>query len=109
MQACINSSTNYCDLTGETNFVQDNISAFHLRAQGNECKIVHACGFDSVPSDVGTLLVVDHLKQKYGLDADEVEFMLKGARSRFLEKEAECDRRLCVTTARHLRACAGRG
>ena len=81
LQACINSSTNYCDLTGEANFVADTISAYHLRAQGNECKIVHACGFDSVPSDIGTLMLVDHFKKKHGVAPDVVEMMVGGARS----------------------------
>lgn len=36
---------------------------YHDTAKEKQVKIVHCCGFDSVPSDLGTLLVVDHLNK----------------------------------------------
>lgn len=56
VQACAEAGTDYADLTGEVLFVRDTIDRFHSVAAGNGARIVHSCGFDSVPSDLGVLL-----------------------------------------------------
>ena len=53
VRACASTGTSYADLTGETIFVRHSIDAAHARAQASGARIVHACGFDSVPSDLG--------------------------------------------------------
>ena len=53
VRACASTGTSYADLTGETLFVRRSIDAAHARAQASGARIVHACGFDSVPSDLG--------------------------------------------------------
>lgn len=53
--ACIEAGTHYVDLTGETLFVRDCIDAFDAAAQARGVAVVHACGFDSVPGDLGVL------------------------------------------------------
>ncbi len=53
VEACADAGTDYADLTGETLFVRRSIDACHERAQQTGARIVHACGFDSVPSDLG--------------------------------------------------------
>ncbi|BDH55673.1 trans-acting enoyl reductase family protein [Tsukamurella sp. PLM1] len=55
--ACVNAGTHYTDLTGEVLFARRSIDKFHEQAAGNGTKIVHSCGFDSIPSDLGTFLV----------------------------------------------------
>lgn len=55
--ACVESGTDYCDLTGEPQFVRAMIDAHHARAKDTGARIVHCCGFDSIPSDLGTLVV----------------------------------------------------
>ena len=50
--ACAAAGTDYADLTGETTFIRESIDAFHEQASGNGARIVHSCGFDSVPSDL---------------------------------------------------------
>jgi short subunit dehydrogenase-like uncharacterized protein len=55
--ACVEAGTDYCDLTGEPQFVRAMIDAHHARARDTGARIVHCCGFDSIPSDLGTLLV----------------------------------------------------
>lgn len=55
--SCVRVGTHYCDITGELPFVRKTIDAFHKEAQEKEIKIVHCCGFDSVPSDIGTLFM----------------------------------------------------
>lgn len=50
--ACAAAGTDYTDLTGEAMFVRDSIDQFHKQAADTGARIVHACGFDSVPSDL---------------------------------------------------------
>ena len=53
VQACAAAGTHYADLTGETLFVRRSIDAAGERAQRTGARIVHSCGFDSIPSDLG--------------------------------------------------------
>ena len=50
--ACAAAGTDYADLTGEAMFVRDSIDLYHKQASDTGARIVHACGFDSVPSDL---------------------------------------------------------
>lgn len=54
--ACAAAGTHYADLTGELLFVRRSIDANHRTAQRTRARIVHACGFDAVPSDLGVWL-----------------------------------------------------
>jgi short subunit dehydrogenase-like uncharacterized protein len=57
VRACADAGTHYADLCGEVLFVRDSIDAVHDRAAQTGARIVHACGFDSVPSDLGVHLL----------------------------------------------------
>ncbi len=59
VDACARLGTHYADLTGETLFARDSIAASHVTAQSSGARIVHSCGFDSVPSDLGVALVAE--------------------------------------------------
>ncbi|OBG75606.1 enoyl-ACP reductase [Mycobacterium sp. E1214] len=50
--ACAAAGTDYADLTGEAMFVRDSIDLYHKQAADTGARIVHACGFDSIPSDL---------------------------------------------------------
>lgn len=50
--ACVAAGTDYADLTGEVPFVRKSIDLYHEQAVGNGARIVHSCGFDSIPSDL---------------------------------------------------------
>lgn len=50
--ACAAAGTDYADLTGEVPFVRDSINGYHQQAADNGARIVHSCGFDSIPSDL---------------------------------------------------------
>jgi len=56
VDACIAAGTQYLDLTGEILFVRKSIFR-HDRAGAAGARIVHSCGFDSVPSDLGVLML----------------------------------------------------
>ncbi|MBV8349758.1 MAG: saccharopine dehydrogenase NADP-binding domain-containing protein [Mycolicibacterium sp.] len=50
--ACAAAGTDYADLTGEVPFVRNSIDRYHKQATENGARIVHSCGFDSIPSDL---------------------------------------------------------
>lgn len=55
--AAASAGTDYVDLTGEVPFVRYSIDKAHDTAVATGARIVHSCGFDSIPSDVGTYLL----------------------------------------------------
>jgi short subunit dehydrogenase-like uncharacterized protein len=57
LEACAAAGTDYADLTGEVLFMRWAIDAAETAAQTTGARIVHTCGFDSIPSDIGTLLL----------------------------------------------------
>ncbi|MCQ4082384.1 saccharopine dehydrogenase NADP-binding domain-containing protein [Streptomyces sp. RB6PN25] len=59
--ACAEEGTDYCDLTGEPEFVDLMYLRHHERAVASGARIVHSCGFDSVPHDLGVLFTVGQL------------------------------------------------
>ena len=59
VRACATHGTHYLDLTGEPEFVDRMYDLHHERAVGSGAKLVHACGFDSVPHDLGAQFTVE--------------------------------------------------
>jgi short subunit dehydrogenase-like uncharacterized protein len=64
VRACAASGTHYADLTGETVFVRRSIDAAHEIARASGARIVHSCGFDSIPSDLGVGLTAERAAQE---------------------------------------------
>src|SRR3954447_17053267 len=61
--ACAEAGTDYVDLTGEPEFVDRMYVAHHETAVATGARIVHACGFDCVPADLGVLFTLGHLPE----------------------------------------------
>ncbi len=59
--ACAEAGTDYVDLTGEPEFVDLMWLRHHEQAQRSGARIVHSCGFDSIPYDLGALFTVTQL------------------------------------------------
>ena len=59
VEACARAGTHYADLTGEVLFVRDAIDRVDAVAQETGARIVHACGFDSIPSDLSVRLLAE--------------------------------------------------
>lgn len=59
--ACASAGTDYLDLTGEPEFVDRMYVAHHATALASGARLVHACGFDSVPHDLGAMFTVAQL------------------------------------------------
>ncbi|MGE5714278.1 MAG: saccharopine dehydrogenase family protein [Betaproteobacteria bacterium] len=73
VDACVQQRTHYADITGETSWVRRVIDRHHVRAARDGTRIVPFCGFDSVPSDLGTLLLVRHIEKALGAPCVEVK------------------------------------
>jgi len=59
--ACAKAGTDYVDLTGEPEFVDQMYVDHHEEAVASGARIVHACGFDSIPHDLGAWFTVQEL------------------------------------------------
>jgi short subunit dehydrogenase-like uncharacterized protein len=59
--ACADAGTDYVDLTGEPEFVDEMYLQHHETAVRSGARIVHACGFDSIPHDLGAFYTVCQL------------------------------------------------
>lgn len=59
--ACAEAGTDYCDLTGEPEFVDRMWLAYDALARRTGARLVHACGFDSIPYDLGAFYTVSQL------------------------------------------------
>ncbi|MFJ1676986.1 saccharopine dehydrogenase family protein [Streptomyces sp. NPDC088251] len=68
--ACAEAGTDYADLTGEAEFVDRMYLAHDARARETGARLVHACGFDSVPHDLGVYFTVRQLPQDVPLRID---------------------------------------
>ncbi|MBA2558721.1 MAG: saccharopine dehydrogenase NADP-binding domain-containing protein [Propionibacteriales bacterium] len=61
VQACVNHGTDYADITGEPEFVDRMWLLYHRRAIETGARIVHSCGFESIPPDLGAWWTLRHL------------------------------------------------
>ncbi|USQ77744.1 saccharopine dehydrogenase family protein [Ornithinimicrobium cryptoxanthini] len=61
-RACAEAGTHYADLTGEVLFVHQTVTELHETARASGARIVHSCGFDSVPSDLGVWLTAERAR-----------------------------------------------
>jgi short subunit dehydrogenase-like uncharacterized protein len=59
VEACATAATDYADLAGEVLFMRESIDRYHDIAAAAGTRIVHGCGVDSIPSDLGVLLLHD--------------------------------------------------
>jgi short subunit dehydrogenase-like uncharacterized protein len=70
--ACAAAGTHYCDLTGEVSWMRTMIDAHHETARQTGARIVHASGFDSIPSDLGTWATQQEFIARFGAPAHSV-------------------------------------
>lgn len=68
--ACAEAGTDYVDLTGEPEFIDRMYTAYHARAVQTGARLVHACGFDSIPHDLGVYFTVGQLPEGVPLRID---------------------------------------
>lgn len=100
--ACAESGTDYCDLTGEVPWMRRMIDAHEATAKASGARIVHTCGFDSIPSDMGVWFTQREAVKRFGEACVQVRGGIKAARGGLsggtaasmvtVVREAEADR-----------------
>jgi short subunit dehydrogenase-like uncharacterized protein len=68
--ACATAGIDYVDLTGEPEFVDRMWLKYHRQAEQTGARLVHSCGFDSIPYDLGVQFTVEHLPEGMPISVD---------------------------------------
>ena len=68
--ACADAGTDYVDLTGEPEFVDRMWLRYHEQAERSGARLVHSCGFDSIPYDLGVQFTVEQLPEGVPISID---------------------------------------
>lgn len=79
VDACVRFKTHYVDITGETPWVRGLIDRYQTQAAIDGTRIIPCCGFDSVPSDLGTYLIVRHLQREFNTSCQQVNAYFQAA------------------------------
>jgi short subunit dehydrogenase-like uncharacterized protein len=72
--ACAEHGTDYCDLTGELQWVRRMMDAHEGTAKRTGARIVPSCGFDSIPSDLGVAVLQGYAKARHGAPCDRITY-----------------------------------
>ena len=78
--ACANAGTDYCDLAGEVQWIRKMIDTYQERACETGARIVHCCGFDSVPMDMGVWFLQDAAQQTHGAFCKKISLYVKATK-----------------------------
>jgi short subunit dehydrogenase-like uncharacterized protein len=70
VKACTEAGSAYCDLTGEPEFADLMYARYNDRAKETGARIIHACGFDSIPHDLGALFTVEQLPEGVPIEVE---------------------------------------
>lgn len=81
--ACVAHGTHYCDLTGEVPWVRRMIDEHHEEATRTGARITHFCGFDSIPSDLGALVLQEEAQRRFGHPVEQDTMYVMAAKGGF--------------------------
>jgi short subunit dehydrogenase-like uncharacterized protein len=83
IKACVETGTDYCDLTGEIRWVRRMVELYDAKARETGARIINSCGFDSLPSDMGVYFLQKKALEQYGEYCLRVKFRAKAADGAF--------------------------
>lgn len=83
VRLCAENGTDYCDLTGEVQWIARMIEAHEAAAKRSGARIVHCCGFDSIPSDLGVHFLQQSAKVQFGEACQEVRMRVRRLKGEF--------------------------
>ena len=83
VKVCAETGTDYCDLTGEVQWIRRMIRSYEPRAKKSGARIVHCCGFDSIPSDLGVHFLQQASLERYGKPCTTVKMRVRSAKGGF--------------------------
>lgn len=81
VRVCAESGTDYCDLAAEFQWIRRMIGSYEQRAAESGARIVHCCGFDSIPSDMGVFFLQQHALEQFGKRCARIKMRVKAMRS----------------------------
>jgi short subunit dehydrogenase-like uncharacterized protein len=73
VSSCVNTGTDYIDSTGEAGWVAAMARKYGAEAKAKSTTLVSMCGFDSIPADLGVLMLVKHAKEKLSCRLGEIK------------------------------------
>lgn len=76
--ACVEQGTDYCDLAGEVQWMRRMIDTHQTAAERSGARIVHTCGFDCIPADLGVLFIQQEMKSRHGVASPRVAYRVRG-------------------------------
>ena len=77
IRACVEAGTDYCDLTGEPQWIRRMLQKYEDVARKSGARIVHCCGFDSIPSDLGVHFLQREARARFGQPCNRVKMRVK--------------------------------
>lgn len=80
VKVCAETGTDYCDLTGEVQWIRRMIERYEASARKSGARIVHCCGFDSIPSDMGVWFLQQQAEATFGKPCQDVRMRVKVAK-----------------------------
>ena len=83
VKACAESGTDYCDLSGEVQWIRRMVQRYEPTARKSGARIVHCCGFDSIPSDMGVHFLQRQAMKRLGAPCTRVKMRVKVMRGEF--------------------------
>ncbi len=83
VKACAEAGTDYVDLSGEPLWMKDMIARYDSLAKASGARIVHSCGFDSVPFDLGVYFTQDIARQEFGQPCREIRGRVRKMKGTF--------------------------
>jgi short subunit dehydrogenase-like uncharacterized protein len=83
IKACAELATDYCDLTGEVQWIRRMLQRYEATAVSSGARIVNCCGFDSIPSDLGVHFVQRQAMQRFGAPCTRIKMRVKAMRGGF--------------------------
>lgn len=115
VKTCAETGTDYCDLTGEVQWIRKMVETYEGKAKETGARIVHCCGFDSIPSDMGVWFLQEKAEETFGTPCQDVRMRVKVAKGEFsggtvasmmnVAKEAAADPKLRKELANPFSIC----
>ena len=83
VKVCAETGTDYCDLTGEVQWLREMIHKYQATAESSGARIVNCCGFDSIPSDLGVYFIQQEAQARFGQPLTRIKMRVKAAKGEF--------------------------
>lgn len=80
VKVCAETGTDYCDLTGEVQWMKQMIERYQQSARASGARLVHACGFDSIPSDLGVYFCQEKAMEIHGKFCQHIKMRVRKIR-----------------------------